>query len=541
MNKTIVRHESTEQSGDSGQLPFANAMNDMPSFDLMRARQERDNQPDKEYLKSHFNENIELLENLPDNAKHLKNVYLRVIKTFPELQCIKLRNENSKETNGNAFFHNAPESGPYVRYNFSHIETYAVPSEDTLRHLDDDSRQHIESRIDNLIIQANLLGADPNEVLNNWKLFSTFVFLHEIGHGFDHLRNYLGVNSNNYYTVQLTHSQITEAAQRSNEEYKREKMAMPIPDFLRGTVKKEGNLITKAYDKTDKQQPRLSPIRFKKRLASMGIDSLEELRSRQNSEYRRMKHERAADNFATSYIMNHFDDFFGEDEDKVKTHINKTRVVGEKEVSLLGLESGKYITINRLSKEGIHEGKPIEGFLIRSLKYGETPTICRDGKIDNSRNDNIGRLSSPVNRVCIRPEPIPNSRIVKNRIAITLEDGQNYEIEINDEKKPPKVSVDTEQLQKALNLSTGTEIQLLKTRTFIKDNDAKVREGNMLIGKLRLPAVTFDPNNKNPIQFGTGIYLDEGAVTTDVMSIYKQWNTYHVNTMTSDYEILPMS
>lgn len=542
MNRTIVHHESAGQNNNSNQSPFVDAMKNMPSFDSMRAKQERDNSPNKEYLKSHFDENIELLDNLPDNAKHLKGIYLNVIKTFPELQCIKLINENSEKTNGNAFFHNAPESGPYVRYNFSHIETYVVPSEDVLRRLDDDNRQHIESKIDNLKIQANLFGADPSEVLNNCKLFSTFVFLHEIGHGFDHLRNYLSVNSNNYDNMQLTHSQVVEAAQRSNEEYRREKMAMPIPDFIGGTVKKDGNLITRAeHNKTNKQQSRLSPLRFRKRLTSMGIGNSEELRRRQNLEYRRMKHERVADNFATSYIMNHFDDFFGEGEDKIKTHINKTRVVEEDDVDLLGLESGRYIVINKLGEEGVHEGEPIEGFLTKGLRYGEVPTLCRDGKIDNSANDNVGRLPGSVNRVFIRSELIPNSKIVKNRIAITLENGQNYEIKIDNGKKPPKVSIDAKQLQEALDLSTGTEVQLLKTQAFIQDTDANVKEGDMLIGKLQSPTYTFDPDNKNPIQFGTGICLDEGAVTTDVMGIYKQWNTYNINTMTSDYEILPMS
>lgn len=541
INRTIIKHEaSADTSADTRRGGFVDAMADMPSFSDFQKQQSPRN---KEYLQDRTQENLAMFNGLPRNTEHLKKYYSELVQDFPELGCVKLLDDPTQIHQ--AFSNLGDKTNPYpnVKFNFSHLDTYTRPTDETMSKLPEPERAHIESHTENLKLLALQLGANPKDFVQNEKLVSTFVFIHELGHSYDYLKNYLRATPDELRNG-VSDDRINVAREESSRVRGEQGTQLPLPERVQGKVKKDGNLIKADYAK---DAPRLNPKRFARRLEALGIDAndSEELASRQNKAYREMQREKYADTFATNFILKHYNDFFGNGENRIQTSINKVRKINEDEIRLLGIDSGAYASLTELNHDPkSFKNQSFSGFLTDNIRTGKGISVCKDGNRSNQNNENYDSIrGGTVESVYICPTPSSsnNQRQVKNRIMLRMYDGvsrRDFELTIDETKEPPKVDIKLEDLQDDLSIIAGSEIQLLKRNT--KDDSPNVLEGDMLIGTISPPKFSWENNDQRPIQMQSKIYFDDGAETSDVMGAYKQWNTYHIKTWTSDYEVLPM-
>ena len=213
-------------------------------------------------------ENLRMLEEIGNSQ--VIDLYRKMLEDHPQLCVVKLVNENKK----NAFFQQTTRDvttgqiTPVIGFNFSHPEVYGLNLIDTLSSKEDDLDIRTSLRY-TMKMLAVRTGADWRKCARNKKMTTSLAFLHEMGHAKDFIDNYL------------------------------------VPEYSA----REG----------------MSPGERMASSVSMASNKLEETKAEENAEYtaksdepfgrryrlyRDMPYEKRADDFATDYITEHYDDFF---------------------------------------------------------------------------------------------------------------------------------------------------------------------------------------------------------------------------------------
>ena len=558
--KDSYPEQTGERSTASDPYNFAEAMKTMPGF---KQRLTQDNNHHFNNVEQKYDINSETIQHYIDDRrqknyntinetgkKFLANVYKNLVQEFPELSNVKVFDQNIKS---NAYFNPATtltdgQIIPSVNFNFSHTETYLKPEE--LKEGDNFGLEYVLKTI------ALKTGARPTEIMQNERLVSSFVMLHEFGHALDFRNNYLNVELANLDGPGKGIRALPIALNKKNENRLKDLMTQPIP----GQVS------------ADKYLEKVVP--FTNRLTALGInphDPKDVINSSKKG-YREMNSEAFADNFATEYIMHHYDDFFenatstNHSPEKVKTHIGELMRINSS-IDLLGLNSGKSIKLTKVelnkNQQNHTEIHPTEnppkikqGFLSERITIGHSINLLKEGDPETEKR----YIESPkVNNVYIRPQKDEHG-IVKNDIILELikqnTDDQNsfsyYLAEFTSEE-PKEINISSKELTEHLKLQTGSKIMLMKREL---SSDSGIHLGYIMGGKLKRPNY-FNNNNPSPIQIGHGIHLTStagektgvgdlvdpefmrGGNTTRINKIYRKWKSYFIETDTSTYEIIP--
>lgn len=301
----------------------------------------------RDYGKDRTEENIGMLEEI---GSPLVDMYKKVVEEYPQLCVVKLINEDGD----NAFFKEAVKDTttgqimPAIRFNFSHSDTYRLNLIDTLSSKNDDStiKPGIRYTMKMLALRT---GADWEKCARNKKMATSLAFLHEMGHAQDYIDNYL----------------VPEYVGREGMSAG-ERMAGSVAaalDKLKTTKDEESALIMNRLNSSAERRYRV---------------------------YRDMPYEEHADNFATDYMTEHYDDFFiveerpsdlkeaagakakealkkfTSGEDRVRVQFGREVPMDEDFVYLMGLNAGNRI---RVTPMYVPEKEP-SPYDIREGDYG---------------------------------------------------------------------------------------------------------------------------------------------------------------------------
>ena len=104
------------------------------------------------------------------------------------------------------------------------------------------------------------------------------------------------------------------------------------------------------------------------------------------------------------------------------------------------------------------------------------------------------------------------------------------------ETRLKKIDGDNTEMLKSLNeslgLKAGSEVQLLK-REVAGRGVSPIQEGELKMGKLTTNGISLD---------GVEMITEDGGMirTSFIDSIYREWKTFYINTVTSTYEVIPV-
>lgn len=552
--------QTGEQHTASDPYNFTEAMKNMPSFEQHLAQ---DNSHRFDNIEQRYNINSETVRHYIDDRRQenyntinetgksfLADVYKTLVQEYPELSNIKILDQNIKS---NAYFNPTTtltdgQIIPSVNFNFSHTETYLKLEE--LKEGDNFGLEYVLKTI------ALKTGARPPEIMHNERLVSAFVMLHEFGHALDFRNNYLNVELANLDGLGKGIRALPVALNKKNESRLKDLMTQPIP----GQVS------------ADKYLEKVVP--FANRLTALGINphDPQDVINSSKKGYREMSSEAFADNFATEYIMRHYNNFFEDantstnSSEKVKTHIGDFMRINSS-LDMLGLSSGKAIKLTKVevskNQQNLAEIRPAdnppktrEGFLSEKITIGQGIDLLKEG---DPSSENRYTKSPDVKNVYIRPRKDEHGAI-KNDIVLQLhkqnakgQDGFAYYLVELTGEEPKEVNVSPEEITNQLELQTGSKVMLMKREL---SSDSNVHLGNIMGGKLERPDY-FRSNDPLPIQIGHGIHLAStagertgvsdltdpnfmsGGNTTAVNRIYRKWKSYFIETDTSTYEVIP--
>ena len=220
---------------------------------------------DKEFLRDRSEENLEMLRGVGEDARFLKGFYKEIIDKYPELSCVELKDAPELKFRSSQSKGTQDDLHLSIKYNFSSpLEAYSAPKKN--EKLEESECTFAEDYVENLKILEKRLSAKEGDVTQNGRLASALVFLHEMGHAYDFLHNYLKVKPEEFREgVEI--KRISEAIKQVARETKRDKASLPVPEFLE--------------------------------------DGVQERESRQKylEEYRNMRREKFADEFACKFIL----------------------------------------------------------------------------------------------------------------------------------------------------------------------------------------------------------------------------------------------
>ena len=446
----------------------------------------------KEYWKNRAQENYGLLKSKNPN---LAQAYANVIKDHYNLAAIKLTDMDIKQ---NAHFNSCGQQDgqfyPEVAFNLSNMETYTEPGMDIL--------------LKQVSIQ---LGARYEDIKNDQELVSTFILLHEFGHGADFIDNYLKPDENRDKPL----SEVLKGAVKANRQSRlKDEMTMPIP----GHVKLESREDRKKY---------------RKRLEAFGIEpdtdghiSRQQVNTAQDISYREMSSEAKADYFARNYIMKHRDEFFlpvgAKDDGSGRIKTGEKIPMDEEEIILSGIRDGKNITLTKIAQTGksdIPVGYKRSGFVIGQIGQMRGINLVQD-ITDDSR-------TMTSNIISVERQLLPNG---KNTFTAKTISGATYEITQNPNIRPNPVHSSVEEMNSALGLSAGSEAMLMK-RDIKSGSASGVIVGAVMDGKLR-----HTPRDGSDIT----LLGPNGGSTTEIKEVRRVWRTWLFKTSSgSIYEITP--
>lgn len=449
----------------------------------------------KEYWRNRWQENAILLNS---EAPHLAKVYANIVTEQPELHVVKINNENIQR---NAYFCNAAlKEGQYIpeiAFNFSNPETYFDSS--------------LEFLLRSVAIQ---LGAKYEDIKDNKKLVTTFIFLHEFGHAKDFLDNYMKPKENKGKKplAEVLKIAITDA----NERRLKDLMTEPAPshiDFSKEDFKKYTKRLETFGIKPDKN----------------GKISKKQFEIVSTNAYREMSSESFADSFAVEYIRKHRNEYFlslGEKDD----HSGRIKTGGEimmedEDFILSGIRDGKNITIKKVAQKGnsqIPIGYLAKGFLDGQLALGEGMRLIQD--IDDPRYVQ----TSPIKEMSRRL--LPDGRTL---FVAKTDSGATYEVIRNLEVKPKSIPKSIEEMNEKLRIKGGSEVILMK-RNLIKGRESEVVIGQIIVGRLKK-----SPRLNEVIE----LVNDKGGFagnTSPVLEVRRLWRSWRFRTESgSFYEIIP--
>ena len=498
----------------------------------------------KNFLNNRFKENYDRIK---QSDPFLADVYKNLMGEHQELRCVQVVN---KDISGNAEYYHltqAPDGSliQQICFNLQNPDTYLRP--ESLKKGDNFGLDYVLKTI------AFKTGAASSEICRNKRLVTAFIMLHEFGHALDFILNYLNREAAKEPREAGRNHILAQALRRADTENNNDRLAslmtLPIPGQIDSDTFSEGI------------------IAFANRLKALGIDpnNHADVYLRMQKGYREMNDESFADNFATKYILKHYDDFFidakasnpssSNSSEKVKTHIGEWRRPGD-DLDMLGLTEGQSI---KLTKYRQSKGKlipdpsfeKIEGFLANKIALGKEITLLEGS--DPFENKNHKKLPK-VNDILFAP--MKEDGKVTNYILIQLNSGsrQNepdyYRVEpTNTEQEIVKLY--TKDIEKYLsNFKVGSIVMLMKREL---NNKSCFKLGEIIGGKLEQP---YD-NARGPIAIGSPIYLSsavndiakmktpinpdfvKGGETSPVYRVFRKWKSYYITTNTSTYEIIP--
>lgn len=450
----------------------------------------------REYWKNRMQENVDLLK---DKAPYLEGVYTNIAAEDPGLKIVKLTDKNIK---GNAYFSTISllegNFMPEVALNLNNQETYIG--------------SNLEFMLRQLAIQ---LGAEYEDIKDNKKLVTTFIFLHEFGHAKDFIDNYLKPKENK---GKKSLAEALENATTEKQKHRlRDIMTMPLPSHI----------------DFSKQEDRK---KYRKRLESFGVkpDSkghtyYKQVRIVQSNAYREMSSESYADTFARDYIMKHRDEYFlplGTQHDysgRIKT--GGEIMMEDEDIMLAGIRDGKNITVKKIAQNG-HSDVPIgyeqAGFLDGQFLLGGSMKLVKD--IDDSQFLQTSPIQSMNRRMLADGSTLFTAKTFS---------GATYEIIRNKEVKPEPITKTVEEMNKALGIRVGSEVILMK-RNIKNQEDSAVVIGQTLQGILESTPKSGKAvflRNKNGVSV---------ANTSPIVEVRRIWRSWWFRTLSdSIYEVVP--
>ncbi len=508
----------------------------------------------RQYMTNKEAINYEAIKNT--NNAFLADIYRTLMSEHPELGSVLVVDDNIE---GNAHYSNLNRrnDGSVVQemhFNFSNTETYLKP--ENLRKGDN---YGLDCTLKTIALKTGALSSD---VERNKRLVSAFIMLHEFGHAVDFLNNYFRVEFNkeygknpNYYSgpsgldpskkYDLMALTLPRAIERSSEDRLKNTMTMPIP----GNIKMDNNRALVAL--------------FSGRLKALGIDpeDYSDIYFRDKKAYREMSDEAFADNFATDFILRHYDYFFvgsdsqnpssSDSSERIKTYIGEWRRPSSgSDLDMLGLAEGRFVKLTKYGRTG-GSSEVIEGFLSNKIAIGKDVTLLSDGNPQSSG----GRKVMPDVRNVIFKATKKNGEIA-NEVWIDFKGGAEqgepnyYLVELSD-MEPEEVEVSAEDAMKELGLGVGSKVMLMKRDL---NTNSRRKLGSIVSGKLK-PANGY---SGDPIAKGYPIFLSpadgkdivekdlikqgflRGGQLSNIRKIYRKWKRYYVVTQTSTYEISPL-
>lgn len=272
-------------------------------------------------------ENIEMLEEIGN--EQMVDLYKKVIEDYPQLCVIKLLNDDKSSASFRQLTRDTTTGQiiPTIRFNFSHSEVYRLNTIDTLSSKNDDLGKTASIKYAMKMV-ALRTGADWEDCARNKRMAASLAFLHEMGHAHDFIDNYLvpeysdraGMPDNKRMADSVAMaSDMMEEAKASEETYHMEKVGDPFERWYRL--------------------------------------------------HQKMSHEVHADNFATDYLTDHYDDFFiveekpdslkeaagakakealkkfAYGEDRVRVHFGREVPMDEDFAHLMGMNAGNRIKV----------------------------------------------------------------------------------------------------------------------------------------------------------------------------------------------------
>lgn len=549
------------ESYSSDPYGFQEAMKDMPGFGHGLAKNTNESyngvgqrisitaESIRHYMDDRRQDNFDRINRR--NKPFLANVYKNIVQENPVLKNIIVVDENIE---GNAYYSCASTYSdgqilPTMNFNFSNVETYLKP--ENMQEGDSFGLEYVLKTI------ALKTGAKPSEIMRNERLVTSFIMLHEFGHALDFQNNYLGVELGKLEGRGKGVRALPVAISRNQEDRLKDLMSQPIP----GQVSADNYLEL--------------VVPFARRLEALGINPKDsnDVINNLHKGYREMNSEAFADNFATDYIMRHYDDFFEDSgfargsTEKVKTHVGELMKINQN-MDILGLAEGKAVRMTKVELIRDSDGKSIikagnpprvnEGFLARKMKIDEGIRLLKE---DDPTSKERYSESPNLKNIYIRPRKDIHGNI-RNDIIVQLSNGQNvngdeqtdsryYLVEVTG-IEPREIDVPVEEMMSRFKLGTGSKIMMMKTGL---ERGSGVTLGSILGGRLEKPNYF---HGDSPIQAGKhGIHLSSsagektgvkdlvdpefmrGGSTTTVKRIYRKWKSYFVETETSTYEVIP--
>ncbi len=450
----------------------------------------------RDYLKNRWLENAFLLNR---ESPHLAKVYSNILTEQPELHIVKI---TDMDIQSNAHFSSCSVRNgkfiPEIGFNFRKQETYIDSSlEFTLRQM------------------AIQLGARYEDIKDNKKLVTTFIFLHEFGHAKDFMDNYLKPKEDKGKKpfAEVLKNAITE----TNEHRLKDLMTLPVPSHIDLSKWEDFRKYTKRLETFG-----IKPDKY-------GQISHEQLNIAQSISYREMSSESFADSFAIDYIRKHHNEYFfslGERDD----HSGRIKTGGEirmdeKDIAVSGIRDGKNITIKKIAQEGYSQvpiGYSKTGFLDGQLELGQSMRLIQD--ID----DSSFMQTSPIKEMSRRLLPDRRTLFIAKTVS-----GATYEVIRNLELKPISVLKSIEEMNRELGIKGGSEVILMK-RNLMKGSESVVVIGQTMMGRLKTSP---ELNKVIELVDDKGYFVGN---TSPVTMASRRWRSYGFKTKSgSIYEIIP--
>ena len=469
----------------------------------------------KNYLKDRSKENLKFLEEVGD--KHFVELYQDIIEQFPQLKIVKLRDRKMDDDNA-SFCYTGKSEGEYypeIDFNFSNPESYIIdPNKTTPEELSNtDERLGRKYSIKRLAFEV---GADWRDCMKNRRLIADEIFLHEFGHAYDFIENYLRLEYENIEGTNRGARTLYNASRRKVAN--REEYEMQSPD--------DGlRYLLRSSDKWRQAE---------RRLQAMGINNYEEYQYARHQYYRDQPDEAYADRFAYDYVIEHFDDYFTTDEpsptnDKVYVDYDREIHLDPDFVHILGLKQGLGVQIQRL-KDG-QAIKQTSGFLATNVYVGKNLYLYEKG--DPKDPGDKWRICLGISDIWVKPVRDEKTDKIKRYVFFADQDGVEYHISRTQES-PTYINSSFTEMVEDLGLKSGDKIQLIKhlplddARDLLLEDVEDEELHRLLYGRIEKSnnSIAISTDNSNADDFR---YSLDSPIT-------RKWKTYFID----DYEVIPL-
>lgn len=459
----------------------------------------------KDYTRDRFSQNLELLEKVGN--QHFIDLYQDLMSEYPQLRMVELHDGYDDDNAGfaNMGMSDSPDFYcPKVLFNFTNSEQYAINTEKEDAEIwSNDERLGRKYSVKRLALQV---GANWKKCAKSKKLIADEILLHEFGHAYDFIENYLRPEYDSC-PGDNRGAQALYFANKRNRANRDEYLSLG-PDMGQDFALNE------------------------RRDRAMGINNREERRYAIHQYYRDMPDEAYADNFAADYIKQHFDDYFTND--KSKQH---ERILIEKDrpvdldpdfVHILGLKQGVGVEITKV-KDG-KAGDNVKGFLATNVYNGKNIYLYENGD-PKDPGQKLRICKGAVSGLELRTNWAEDGQ-PEHYIFFSDETGARYNISRSGDT-PPKVHCSPLEMAEELGFKNGSKIQLLEHL----HQDARELRLSKVDKKINsiLDATVISADGELASDHAIIAYKYEGKKVRLRYPITRKWKTYYIG----DYEILP--